>query len=57
MQLLEKGSVLLCLEGETESQSSWELLLYHIVALGKRLHLCLSVNLPLILISPECVDT
>lgn len=57
MQLLEKGSVLLCLEGETESQSSWELLLYHIVALGKRLHLCLSVNLPLILISPECDDT
>lgn len=57
MQLLEKGSVLLCLKGETESQSSWELLFYHIVALGKRLHLCLSVNLPVILISPECDNT
>lgn len=57
MQLPEKESVILCLEGETESQSSWELLLYHIVALGKRLHLCLSVNSPVIFISSEHDDT
>lgn len=57
MQLPEKGSVISCLEEETESQSSCELLLYHIVALGKRLHLCFLVNPPVILISPEHGDT
>lgn len=57
MQLPEKGSVIFCLQGEAESQSSWELLLYHIIALGKRLYLCLSSNPPATLPSPECADT
>lgn len=38
--------MVLCLEGEAESWSSWEPLLYHTVALGERLHLHLSANPP-----------
>jgi len=44
----------LCAEGEAARQSSQELLLYHAVALGEKLHLCLLGNLPAVLISLNC---
>lgn len=46
MHLPVQGRVVLCLE--KLSQSSWELLLYHTVTSGRKIHLSFSVNLPVI---------
>lgn len=55
MHLPVQGRVVLCLE--KLSRSSWELLLYHTVTFGKKIHLSFSVNLPVILTPRRHGDT